>query len=292
MLTQEECKELVLRSPFQRRRPTAEFVASRVAARARRLHESRKLEPGDWLGLWNEYLSMAGGASSFNLVLDTTAPGGGSASINGGASSTSSQSVTVTVSTTDSPTTGYQILVYGDVDESDNANIQTDEGDSTWITPTWTTGSTDQAVKLTSGDGTKTIHVKIRDDVWNTTSALTDTIALDTTVPVITITSGPDVTKISKVSGKRVVTFAWQPDVDIQAFKIKVVANSGAAHSTGTTILVTNGSTNMTGTALDADESVTSTIDGRDLEVASAGDGTKVVKIFGQDATSGLWSTA
>lgn len=292
MLTQEECKELVLRSPFTRRRPTAEFVSSRIANRVARVKQGIKTDPDNWRARWDEHLSMAGAASYFNLVLDTTAPGGSSAAINGGASYTTSVTVSLAVTTSDSPTTGYQIIVYGaGVDNADNASIQTTEGASSWITPTWTAGVATQSVKVSTGDGSKSISCKIRDDVWNETSAITNSITLDTTVPVVTIGTGPDVTKISKVSGKRVVTFIWQVDVATQAYEVAVVSASGSIRGSGTVVLTTNGSTNVSGGSTAATTNKTTTIDGRDLEVASAGDGTKVVKVFAQDL-AGNWSTA
>jgi hypothetical protein len=231
-----------------------------------------------------------GGASSFNVVLDTTAPGGTACVINGGASTTVTQAVTLRLTTTDTPKTGYQIKIWGNVDTAANANIQATEGASAWFTPTWSGDNADQAVTLLTGDGTKTLNAKIRDDVWNETTQLSDTIVLDTTLPVVTIQSGPDVTKISKVSGKRTVTVTWQADVATQAYEVAVVANSGSARGSGTVIATTNGSTNVSGGSTAATTNVTTTIDGRDLEVASAGDGTKVVKIFVQETGSGSWS--
>jgi hypothetical protein len=45
----------------------------------------------------------------------------------------------------------------------------------------------------------------------------------------------------------------------------------------------------VTGGALAATTNQSVTIKGADLEAASAGDGAKIVKVFGQDA-AGLWS--
>lgn len=298
MLKQDEAKELVLRSAFQRRRPSHAFIADRLACKARRLREGRpypfnKGDRPDWIALWGEYTgAVAGGASFFNLVLDTTAPGGATLVLNGGATYATSLTLSAVLHTSDSPTTGYQIKIWGTgIDETANASIQEDEVDSSWISPTWSSGDATQAVVLSAGDGLKTISAKIRDDVWNETAELTDTITLDTVAPVVTISSGPDVTKISKVSGKRVATFAWQSDTAYQAYKVKVVPASGSAESAGTTLLTTNGSTNVSGGAGAATTDKTTTIDGRDLEVASAGDGTKVIKVFVQDL-AGNWSTA
>ena len=291
MLTQVEAKELVLRSTFERRRPTEAFVADRIAARARRHKEQRRLAPDDWIGFWHEYLAIAGGASSFNVTLDTTAPTAATLSLNGGAPYAGAAVISAVLHTGDASTTGYQIKIWGSVDAGANPNIQATEGASAWISPTWTTGNATQSVTLSTGDGSKTINAKIRDDVWNETTTLTQSITLDTTVPVITIQTGPDVPKISKISGKRVVSVTWQSDSALQAYEVAVVANSGAVRGSGTVLLTTNGSTNVSGGTTAATTNVTTTIDGRDLEVASSGDGVKVVKIFGQD-DSGSWSLA
>lgn len=225
-------------------------------------------------------------ASFFKLTLDTTGPGGATLKIAEGASFVTSQTTVANLATSDTPTTGYQVKLWGNVDTSFNANIQATEGASEWIT-----FNTEVAIKLSSGDGTKTIHAKIRDDVFNETAELTDTVTLDTTVPVATIASGPDVEKVSKIEGKRTVNFEFQSDTAIQAWKVKVVPATNSIHSAGTTILTTNGSTNMTGGSLAKETNKACKIDGRDLEVASAGDGEKVVKVFVQDE-AGNWSTA
>jgi hypothetical protein len=231
-------------------------------------------------------LPISGGASNFTLTLDTTGPAGVTVSINAGAAYATTQSVTLTIATSDTPTTGYTMKVWGDVDLANDANVQDTEIKSAWITY-----STSQAVKLSAGDGSKSITIRIRDDVWNESSTANDTITLDTTVPVATISVGPDVTRVSKISGKRVCSFSFQADVHIQAWKVKVVPATNSIESAGTTILTTNGSTNMTGGALAATTNQACTIDGRDLEVASSGDGAKIVKVFCQD-DAGNWSTA
>src|SRR5205814_3862289 len=89
--------------------------------------------------------------------------------------------------------------VWGDVDPAADANVQTTEAASAWVSY----GNRD--ITVTAGDGVKTINVRLRDDVGNTSSVATDTITLDTTAPAITITAGPSTTaggsppKMSKV---------------------------------------------------------------------------------------------
>jgi hypothetical protein len=225
-------------------------------------------------------------ASFFEVTLDTTGPGSPTFSIAAGASFATSQTTAVNFSTSDTPTTGYQVKIWGAVDAAFDAAIQATEGASEWKT-----FNAEIAVKLSSGDGSKTLKAKIRDDVLNETAELSDSITLDTTVPVATVSSGPDVSKISKIATKRVVSFEFQADVAIQAWKVKVVPATSSLHSAGTQILTTNGSTNVTGAALGATTNKAVTVDGRDLEVASAGDGKKIIKVFVQDE-AGNWSTA
>lgn len=227
-------------------------------------------------------------STNFTLTLDTTAPAGVSVSIDGGAAYSTDSLVDLLIGTSDGDTTGYQMKVYGDVSDSANPSVyRAAEVDAPWISfSTTLTG-----VALTSGDGSKTIRVKVRDDVWNPSSEATDSITVDTTAPVPTISVDPDTTRVSKVSGKRVVNFSWQTDVGFEEYKIKVVPATNSLHSAGTTIGTTNGSSNVSGSAgsYPATTNINSSIDGRDLEVASAGDGNKIVKIFVRDA-AGNWS--
>lgn len=224
-------------------------------------------------------------ASNFVLTLDTTAPGGVSITLAGGAGFTGTRDITAAIATSDTPTTGYTMKIYGDVDDSfAPTEYRAVEANAPWIAY-----STSKSVRLATGDGAKTVRLKVRDEVWNESAEQTDGITLDTTIPVITIT-GPDVPKVSKISGKRVASFSFQSDTDLQAYKVKVVPATNSLEGAGTTILTTNGSTNMTGGATGATTPVNSTIDGRDLEVASSGDGDKIIKVFGQETGSGSWS--
>jgi len=223
-------------------------------------------------------------ASFFDLVLDTTAPQDPEIVIESGGAYVTTQNITAHPGTSDADTTGYQMKIWGDVDTSNDPDIQDTEGASAWIT-----FNTSKAVKLSSGDGSKTLHCKIRDDVLNTTAEVTASVTLDTTVPVATISVAASPTKISKVATKDTSTFQWQADVHIQAYKVKVVPSSGSPHTAGTQIPTTAGSSNTSGGAVNATTNVTSTIKGADLESASAGDGTKIVKVFVQD-DAGNWS--
>lgn len=227
-------------------------------------------------------------ASYFNITLDTLAPSGATFTINNDDVFTATSMVTAYFNTVDADTTGYEIKIWGDVDTSADADVQATENASAWVAY-----SSTYAVTLSSGDGSKTVYAKIRDDVYNETAQLSDSITLDTTAPVVTITTGPDVSRISKVSGKDTVTFEWESDSQFDEYKIKVVPSSSSLHTDGTLIATASGSTNLSGSAgnYPASTAIESTINGADLEAASAGDGEKVVKIFVLD-DAGNWSVA
>lgn len=219
-------------------------------------------------------------ASYFNLTLDTTAPGGVTLSINDGALYATSTAVTLKISVEDSPTTGYQMKVWGV------------EGVDSETAASWENFSTSKSVNLTSGDGLKTVYIKVRDDVGNESAQVSDTITLNTTVPVVTIT-GPDKSKISKVTGFNTSIINFTSDVAFEEYKVCVVPQNNSTQDAGTVIGTTNGSLNTSGSDGDypASENIQVTITGADLEVASSGDGVKIVKVFVKNA-AGTWSVA
>jgi hypothetical protein len=227
-------------------------------------------------------------SSFFNLTLDTTAPAGVSLSINSGAAYATAQLVTCAISTSDVSTVGYQMKIWGDVDPTYDTNVQATAGASTWFSY-----SPSYVAKLSAGDGSKTLNIEIEDNVYNISSPVTASITLDTVVPVSTVTVGPDVSIVSKQSGKNTCSFSFQCNVIFQAYKVMVVTSSSSIQSAGTLILTTNGSVNMSGAAgsYPATTNIACQINGTDLQVASGGDGTKIVKVFVQDVP-GNWSTA
>ena len=145
---------------------------------------------------------------------------------------------------------------------------------------------------MSEGDGLKTVHIKVRDDVGNESAAVTASITVNTAVPVVTIT-GPDKSKISKVSGFDVCAFSFTSDVDFEEYTVRVVPSTSSLNTAGTQIPVAGGSTNTSGTAggYKKNTAINVTINGADLETASSGDGTKIVKVFVKNA-AGTWSVA
>lgn len=218
-------------------------------------------------------------ASYFNLTLDTLAPAGLEVQLNGDDIYTTTPSVELTLTLTDSPTTGYQMKIWG-------VEGVTDEGSASWETY-----AASKSVTLPSGDGLKTVYVKVRDAVGNETAAASDSITLDTAVPTVTVT-GPDKSTISKVVGFDMAVINFMSDIAFEEYKVCVVPATSSTQESGTQIPTTNGSVNTSGSAggYEADTNIEVKINGTDLETASSGDGVKIVKVFVKNA-AGTWST-
>ena len=219
--------------------------------------------------------------SFFELKLDTLPPQGVTFLINSGAQYTNTQAVNLTISTSDTPSDGYTMKLWG---------IQ---GAATEGAAAWETFSPSKAVNLTAGDGLKTISVKIRDNVLNESAAATAQITLDTAAPAVSIT-GPDVNIISKVAEKDTASFSFMSDKVFTEYTVRVVPATTSLHTAGTQIPTTGGSVNMSGSngsGYPADTAINCTVKGADLETASAGDGVKIVKVFVK-SQSNVWSEA
>lgn len=219
-------------------------------------------------------------ASFFNLTLDTLAPSGLTVTLNDGAIYTTTTAVTLKLTLADEVTTGYQIKVWG----VDGAAT---EEDASWETYTAT-----KSIALPTGDGLKTVSVKVRDDVGNETAVVTDSITLDTEVPAVTVT-GPDKSKVSKVAGFNSSVIAFTADTDFEEYKVCVVPATNSLESAGVVIPSDGGSLNTSGAVggYKAATTISVTIRGADLEAASSGDGVKIVKVFVRNA-AGTWSRA
>ena len=219
-------------------------------------------------------------ASYFNLTLDTLAPSGLTLAINDGALYATSTAVKLTIAVEDESTTGYQMKIWGIDSVADESSAS------------WESFAPSKSVNLTSGDGLKTVYIKVRDDVGNESAQVSDTITLNTAVPVVTIT-GPDKSKISKVSGFNTAIINFTADVEFEEYKVCVVPQSNSTQDAGTLIPTDGGSINTSGSSGEypASENIQVTITGTDLEAAASGDGVKIVKVFVKTA-AGIWSVA
>jgi len=215
-------------------------------------------------------------ASYFQLYLDTTAPTGGSIAL-------PLRSSNVSITANLSATGATYMKLWGDIAASAGGPAISEANAS------WVAYSATAAIILTGTDGTKTVYAKFKDDVGNESAAVSASVILDTTVPVVTIV-GPDVSTISKVAGYNVSAFSFSADEDFVEWTVRVVPTADSLYNAGTEIPTTGGSTNMHGTTTtSADTAINCTVYGADLEAASSGDGAKIVKVFVKDKT-GLWS--
>jgi hypothetical protein len=221
-------------------------------------------------------------ANYFYLTLDTTAPSSPTLNIAGGAVYTNTQLVNLELGTGDTNMEGYQMKIWGDVDGTYDTGIQATESESTWISFTGI-----KQIKLALGDGTKTINFRLRDEVYNESSSVSDTVTLDMALPEVNVGS-VDRSKISKITGKNIASFTFSSVEEFAEYKVKVVTSTSAGHTTGTLIGTTNGSVNTAGTG-SFTTPVTVEIAGSDLELASSGDGQKIVKVFVKNQ-AGTWS--
>jgi len=120
--------------------------------------------------------SGTGPAESPRVTLSDITPPSGSLTINSGASATNSTTATLTLSAMDNSGIVAQMKF-----SNDGTTYSVAEPYA--ASETWT---------LTSGDGTKTVFVKFSDAAGNWSAAANDTITLDMTPPVISITSPID----------------------------------------------------------------------------------------------------
>jgi hypothetical protein len=255
-------------------------------------------------------------ANYFTLILDLTGPSNPSISLESGSQYATSELITASISTSDSVTTNYQMKIWGDLDlawaqangiTKGTATTTTQETDALPITY-----STSKQLQLSATGGSKNIYIRIFDDVLNQSSQASASIILDTALPTVSIT-GPDKNKISKQSGKNVASFTFQVSEEFVEYKVKVVSASGAGESTGTIIPITTdtqlvavdeqssistkaGATEMRdvkadSTTFPANTPITVKINGYDLDLASPGDGEKIIKVFVKD-TSSQWSAS
>ena len=213
-------------------------------------------------------------ASFFQLTLDTLAPIISAFSINNGAAVTTSRQVTLNISCADAAA----MKIWGI------------DGVANEAAASWETFSPTKQVTLPPGDGTKTVYIKVRDAVYNESAVSNDTITLSTALPTITIT-GPDVSVISEQTGKNIATFSFTSNMELKAWKVKLVPANSSAQDAGTQIPTAGGSVNMTGMTLAANTPKECKINGADLNTAAGGtDGTYIIKVFGQSAANDLWS--
>ncbi len=127
-------------------------------------------------GVTDLYAATSSLSSQAQLKPHDFTPPTGTISINGGAAYTNAASVTLTLSATDNSGTVAQIRF-----SNDGQTYSAPEPYA--ATKSW---------PLTAGDETKTVYAKFKDPAGNWSPAATDIIVLDTTPPVVQITTPTD----------------------------------------------------------------------------------------------------
>lgn len=228
-------------------------------------------------------------ASHFTLTLDTSAPANPTLLLNSGAAVTGAQEVAVALSTTDflaGARDVAQMRLWGDVDPAADPLVQAAEAASPWQTFV-----TDYVVRLSTGTGRKTIHARLKDDVCNTSPEFCDFIDLDLDSPVVSITTAVDRGRISKVAPCNAALFIWESSRAFVRYEVRVVPSPGSPHIAGVALGTTSGSSNVVGIgAFPSGTAITTVVNGADLEAASPGDTSKVVKVYVCDV-NGVWSS-
>ena len=227
-----------------------------------------------------------------SILLDTSAPSG-AVVIGSAAARVNAAEQTIHITTTNTDVIQYK--VWGDVDAAFDTEVQPLEADSTWKSFATEALTQDLAIRLAAGDGSKTIYVKIRDDVLNESPSFNAVVFLDNTLPTVAITAGPTPKKISKIATKNSSELSFQSSEDFMEYKVCVVAAESNTHDVGVVIGTANSSKNTSGVATDVSKAYPAAtpidviITGADLEAASPGDGQKIIKIFVKDV-AGNWS--
>lgn len=224
----------------------------------------------------------------FYLTLDTQAPANPTILLNGGAVNTGSRDVAVSIGTTDYQSGARdvaQMRLWGDIDPAADPLVQPAEVDSAWQTY-----AADYAVRLSDGSGRKTVYARLKDDVCNETVEFCDFIDFDADLPVVSIVTAIDRGRISKVDPCAVASFQWEASRPFVRYEVRVVPTIGSPHQAGVVIGTAHGSMNTTGVGLFAAATpIVTQVHGADLEAASPGDTTKILKAFVQDQ-AGAWS--
>lgn len=159
---------------------------------------------------------------STTFTVDTTSPSSNSISINSGATYSTSTGVTLTFSSTGAS----QMMI---------------SEDSGFSGASWETYSTSKSFTLSTGEGTKTVYAKFKDESGNTSSSVSDSIVLDTINPTL----GSFVTPrdYTKDDNKPTLTFKKATDSTSGISSYSVSLDSGKNKNYSTSGIPSNGDT-------------------------------------------------
>ena len=202
------------------------------------------------------------------IITDQSAPTNPSISINSGASSTASSSVTLSLSATDDiGVTGYYL-------SQTPGNSTPSSSASGWTSVTSATSfSASVSYTLSGGNGTNTVYVWFKDSAGNVSSSDSDSITLQDdppSNPSISINSGAS----STVSSSVTLSLSATDDVGVTSYYIRTCTGTDCADSGWTTVT----------SATSYSASVSHTLTG--------GSGLKTVYVWFQDSAGNVSSEA
>ena len=232
-------------------------------------------------------------ANYLNITLDTIAPSGVSVLINGNADKVTSTAVTLTATCSDADLNGYQMKIWG------TAEAPTED------TAHWETYRETKNITLPSGDGVKTVYLKVRDDVWNESATASDSVTLFEKVPEIT-QFYINRSRISMNQGMNHVAGSIYVSENVDKVKLMLVQDANATYNSpsnveipksyGSEIYDDNDDAECSDSVLELNGviskelGITFTVYAGDIVTASPGDGVKILKVFVRSAETGRWS--
>lgn len=227
---------------------------------------------------------------TFTLILDTKPPAAPALLIEGGVAVTGRRTVTVALSSADYLAGSRDVVemkLWGDVEPGADPLVTTIEGTAIWqaYQPIYT-------LRLSDGAGRKTIYARLKDDVCNATVVFSDFIDLNLTVPVVTVVTPINQSRISKIAPCDAAVFSWESSLAFDRYEVRAVPTAGSPQGAGVIIPTTAGSVHVAGDGQTwpAEQALTTTIRGTDLATATPGDGIKIIKIFVRKAGTQVWS--
>ena len=201
--------------------------------------------------------------------------------------------------------------LYGDFSTTEDSTASTPSG--TWVTFKPDAGKNYMTVTglyFSKNDGIKTVSLLVENTAGADYAVVSDTITLDRTPPIITVTNLSH-NIISLKNEDRLddehtpnckcntVTFEFTTNEQLQDYKVCVInpigyADTAASSEAAVAIGTANGSVNMTaaGKPVAANEIIKCTLKGADLKahpVVNDKDGAYIVGVYGQDI-AGVWS--
>jgi M6 family metalloprotease-like protein len=134
------------------------------------------------------------------ITLDTTPPSGGSISISSGAAYTNSTNVVLSISAV-----GADQMMISNVSNFSGATWESYAASKNWV--------------LAAGDGTKTVYIKFKDSVDNTSGSVNSSIAIETVLPTWPSQSALSAYNITS-SSVRLSWLAANDNIGINGYKI------------------------------------------------------------------------